>query len=201
MHRPVTTSSRTTDDSEPGVEDAIRKSAAKKPKWVDPQLTPAEALEIQTFSRRGNTVLLQFTVGDEGTSSSGWAEGTGDHLIEFLSKTFAMAGVETIDSFVYSEHEIQDLEDDEELTLADEESDSSPLEDEHVVVTGKFPGHSREDMEDFVEELGGTVQKSIGKKTTLLVVGANAGKSKLTKAEELGIRCLNDEDFLQLLDQ
>ena len=32
------------------------------------------------------------------------------------------------------------------------------------------------------------MQKSIGKKTTLLVMGANAGKSKLAKAEELGIR-------------
>ena len=137
-----------------GVEDVMRESAAKRPKWVDPELTPAEALIIQAFSRRGNNVLIEFMVGDEGSSRSGWAEGTGDHLIMFVSRTLAMAGVKTIDSLVYNENELEDLYD-EILTLGDEGSGPSPLEDEYVVVTGKFPGYSREDMEDFARDSAG----------------------------------------------
>ena len=97
-----------------GVEEAIRKSAAEKPNWVDPDLTPAEALEIQTFSRRGNAVLLQFTVGDEGSSLSGWAlNWRPPNRVPVGDVRNRRRGDRR--SFVYSEHE--DLEDDDLTSL------------------------------------------------------------------------------------
>lgn len=61
---------------------------------------------------------------------------------------------------------------------------------ETVVITGSFPDRSREDIKAYVEEQGGIVSSSLSRKTTLLIAGDKAG-SKLTKAQELGIRVVS----------
>ncbi|MFE1318234.1 NAD-dependent DNA ligase LigA [Kitasatospora phosalacinea] len=79
---------------------------------------------------------------------------------------------------------------------------AGPLAGEAVVVTGSMTGPlaalSRNEMNELVERAGGKASSSVSKRTTLLVAGEKAG-SKRTKAEELGIRILDPEQFAALL--
>ncbi|MCC7364340.1 MAG: NAD-dependent DNA ligase LigA [Dehalococcoidia bacterium] len=67
-----------------------------------------------------------------------------------------------------------------------------------IVVTGRLETMSRSEAEDRVRELGGKVGSGVSKGTSALVVGADAG-SKLTKAQQLGVRTLDEEAFARLL--
>jgi len=58
---------------------------------------------------------------------------------------------------------------------------------------------SREEAGERIRELGGTFQSSVGKETDYLVVGANVGASKLTKANKLGTKQIDEAEFLRLL--
>ncbi|MEV0645381.1 NAD-dependent DNA ligase LigA [Phytomonospora sp. NPDC050363] len=79
-----------------------------------------------------------------------------------------------------------------------EGADTGPLAGEVVVVTGgmngPLAGRNRTDMRTLIEDAGGTSSGSVSKKTTILVAGENAG-SKVTKAEELGVTVLSEDDF------
>jgi DNA ligase (NAD+) len=75
------------------------------------------------------------------------------------------------------------------------ERESLPLAGMTAVITGTLAGMQREKAEDALRALGAKVSGSISKKTSFLVVGADAG-SKLEKAQALGVRIL-DEDALQ----
>ena len=57
---------------------------------------------------------------------------------------------------------------------------------------------SREEAEAAIERLGGKIAGSVSKKTSYLVVGADAG-SKLEKATKLGVATLNEDEFTALL--
>jgi len=78
-----------------------------------------------------------------------------------------------------------------------EERASLPLAGLTVVITGTLAGLQRDVAEDALRELGAKVSGSVSKKTSFLVVGADAG-SKLAKAQSLGVRIL-DEAALELI--
>ncbi len=67
-----------------------------------------------------------------------------------------------------------------------------------IVVTGRLETMSRAEAEDKIREYGGKVGGSVSKKTAAVVVGEEAG-SKLTKAQELGVRTLDEATFARLL--
>jgi DNA ligase (NAD+) len=67
-----------------------------------------------------------------------------------------------------------------------------------VVITGTLAGMTRDQARDAARAAGATVTDSVSKKTTFLVVGAEAG-SKLRKAQELGIRVVDEAEFMELL--
>jgi DNA ligase (NAD+) len=73
-----------------------------------------------------------------------------------------------------------------------------PLSGLSFVVTGTLERVSRKQAEDAIKAAGGNVVGSVSKKTSHLVVGADPG-SKLLKAEELGVRRLNEDEFERLL--
>ena len=69
-----------------------------------------------------------------------------------------------------------------------------------VVVTGTLEQWSREEAEAAIKDRGGKSPGSVSKKTYAVVVGADPGASKLTKAEELGVPILGEVAFAELLD-
>lgn len=69
-----------------------------------------------------------------------------------------------------------------------------------VVVSGTLEGFSREEAAEAIKARGGKSPGSVSAKTYALVVGADPGASKLTKAESLGVPVLDEAAFLQLLE-
>ena len=76
-----------------------------------------------------------------------------------------------------------------------EDTDPKPLEGETWVVTGKFEGLTRDDIETRLKDLGAKVGSSVSKNTSFVVAGEKAG-SKLSKAQQLNIPVLAEEDLL-----
>jgi DNA ligase (NAD+) len=68
------------------------------------------------------------------------------------------------------------------------------------VLTGTLPTLKREEAAAKVEASGGKVSGSVSKKTDFLLAGEDAG-SKLDKARDLGVRIINEEEFLALLQE
>jgi DNA ligase (NAD+) len=73
----------------------------------------------------------------------------------------------------------------------------APLKDKIVVFTGELSTMTRDAAKARAEELGAKVTDSVSKKTSLVVVGENAG-SKARKAAELGIQTLTEEEWAKL---
>ena len=67
-----------------------------------------------------------------------------------------------------------------------------------VVITGKLNTLGRDEAEELVFKNGGKAASSVSSKTSLLVCGENAG-SKLTKAQNLGIKIISEDEFLELI--
>lgn len=67
-----------------------------------------------------------------------------------------------------------------------------------VVVTGTLAKYSRGEIKEKLESLGAKVSGSVSKKTDYVIAGVEAG-SKLTKANELGINVLSEEDFEEMI--
>jgi len=68
------------------------------------------------------------------------------------------------------------------------------------VLTGTLEKYTRDEAKRLIEERGGKVTGSVSKKTDYVVVGADPG-SKLSKAQELGVKILNEEQFENMLKQ
>jgi DNA ligase (NAD+) len=75
---------------------------------------------------------------------------------------------------------------------------AGPLKGMTFVLTGTLPNLSREEASRLIEAAGGKVTASVSKKTSYVVAGEEAG-SKLTKAQDLGIKILDEEDLLDLI--
>lgn len=68
------------------------------------------------------------------------------------------------------------------------------------VLTGTLPTLKREEAKEMIENMGGKCSGSVSKKTNYVVAGEAAG-SKLTKANELGITVLSEDDLLNMLKE
>jgi DNA ligase (NAD+) len=74
-----------------------------------------------------------------------------------------------------------------------------PLSGQRFAITGSLETMGREAASERIRALGGTFQSSVGKDTDYLVVGANVGASKLTKAAKLGTKQITENELLTLL--
>lgn len=75
------------------------------------------------------------------------------------------------------------------------------LKGQSIVISGVFNHHSRDEYKEMIEKHGGKNVGSISKKTSFILAGENMGPSKLEKAEKLGIRIMNEDEFLALVGE
>lgn len=79
-----------------------------------------------------------------------------------------------------------------------EKAGPQPLKNLTFVLTGTLFSMTRDQAREKIENLGGSVSSSVSKKTDYLVVGEDPG-SKLDKARELGVKTLDEKEFLKLI--
>lgn len=82
----------------------------------------------------------------------------------------------------------------------EEVQQDSPISGKTIVVTGTLEKLDRRQAETLIESLGGKAAGSVSKKTDYVLAGESAG-SKLTKARELGVRVLNEQEFFELIGE
>ena len=73
----------------------------------------------------------------------------------------------------------------------------TPFAGKNIVVTGKVEPYTRDEMNSLIASLGAVAGSSVSRKTDYLVCGEKAG-SKLSKAQELGIRVLTPNEFFNM---
>ena len=67
-----------------------------------------------------------------------------------------------------------------------------------LVVTGTLTRFKRDEISELIQKYGGKSASSVSKKTDYVIAGTDAG-SKLTKAQELGVKVINEDEFLELI--
>ena len=76
---------------------------------------------------------------------------------------------------------------------------SQRLSGQSIVISGTFTHHSRDEYKALIEAHGGKNVSSISAKTSFILAGENMGPSKLEKAGRLGVRLMNEDEFLALI--
>ena len=125
----------------------------------------------------------------EGRAELQTIDGLGDVVAEAVGEFFAEAhNEEVLDKLL------------EEVTVEPMEAvaSSSPIAGKTVVFTGSLEKMTREEAKARAEALGAKVAGSVSKKTTLVVAGPGAGSTR-TKAEELGLDVISEDDWLALI--
>ena len=79
-----------------------------------------------------------------------------------------------------------------------EKSEDNRFEGKTFVLTGALSKYSREEASEIIENLGGKTSSSVSKKTSYVLAGEDAG-SKLTKAQELGITIISEQEFENMI--
>jgi len=87
-----------------------------------------------------------------------------------------------------------------ELSAEQTAAQSDKLAGQSIVISGVFQHHSRDEYKLIIEQNGGKNVGSISSKTSFILAGDNMGPSKLEKAKKLGIRIVNEEEFLSTLN-
>jgi DNA ligase (NAD+) len=81
--------------------------------------------------------------------------------------------------------------------LAQTSAQSGPFAGKTCVLTGTLSSLTREAAGELIRQAGGTVSGSVSKKTDFVIAGEEAG-SKLDKARALGVRVLDEAEFLKM---
>lgn len=85
------------------------------------------------------------------------------------------------------------------LIESDDEDIPKIFEKMKIVLTGTLPTLKRNDAKEMIEQRGGKATSSVSKSTSFVLAGEEAG-SKLTKANDLGIKVIDEDKFLQLIN-
>ena len=79
------------------------------------------------------------------------------------------------------------------------EPTSDKLAGMSIVISGTFAHHSRDEYKALIEQHGGKNVGSVSKKTSFILAGENMGPEKRKKAEDLGIKMMSEDEFLELV--
>ncbi|MCR4593123.1 MAG: NAD-dependent DNA ligase LigA [Bacteroidaceae bacterium] len=87
------------------------------------------------------------------------------------------------------------------ISQEQQEAKSDRLKDMSIVISGVFTHHSRDEYKEFIEKHGGKNVGSISGKTSFILAGDNMGPSKLEKAQKLGVKIMDETEFLRLIGE
>ena len=69
-----------------------------------------------------------------------------------------------------------------------------------IVISETFSKHSRDEYKAMIEQHGGKNSGSVSGKTDYILAGENMGPAKLEKAAKLGVKIINEDAFLNMLE-
>jgi len=199
----------------------VERGMVKRPSDIF-QLTPEQLLELEGFKERSVNNILSSINDSKKTTLARFIfalgiDGVGEYIANLLSDEFGSmeklmhADLERLQSIKgigekVAKNLVEYLSDDQKrkeldvlldkIEFKNEKTIESFLSGKKVVVTGSHPKFKRDDLFEIIKKGGGTVQKSTGKNTDLVVYGEKAG-SKLEKAKEFGIDTMTIDEFLE----
>ncbi len=88
-----------------------------------------------------------------------------------------------------------------QMTTTEDQPKSGALNGLKIVATGKLNHFTRDEIKETIEAHGGKAVSSVSAQTNLLLAGENAGGSKLNKANELGVRIIDENEFLKIINE
>ncbi len=136
-----------------------------------------------------NIDALQSASFEELTAVDDFGEKTAQSVIEFFENT---ENIEIIERLKKSGIQFELIE---KINL----DATNKLEGKTFVVSGVFEKFSRDDLKKVIEDNGGKNGSSISTKTDFVLAGDNMGPAKLDKANQLGIKIISEDDFIEML--
>ncbi|MDH4223197.1 MAG: NAD-dependent DNA ligase LigA, partial [candidate division Zixibacteria bacterium] len=124
--------------------------------------------------------------------------------IEDLSSTFEIGPIvaESLYNFFHDQKNLKVLEKLKKAGVRFPEmktkTEATPLSGKTFVLTGGLDSFTRDEAKKIIEEMGGRVSSSVSKKTDFVIAGKDPG-SKLTQAQKLGVKTINEEEFKELI--
>ncbi len=88
-----------------------------------------------------------------------------------------------------------------ELSEAAQQATGDKLKGLTIVISGTFSKHSRDEYKALIEQNGGKNGSSVSGKTDYILAGENMGPAKLQKAEKLGVKIIDEDDFLKMIEE
>ena len=161
--------------------------------------TPPLAKFIAALGIRHVGIQTASALADAFGSIEKLAEATEDDLLKIPDIGQIVA--ESILAYFSDEDNLKQLSELKELGLKPyfEDPNQLPLHGQSYIISGTLDSMGREEAEDNLRKKGATITSGVVKTTTALIVGAKPGKSKLEKAEKLGIKIITEADFLKLI--
>lgn len=88
-----------------------------------------------------------------------------------------------------------------QMSVAEEQlvNRSEKLKGLTIVISGTFSKHSRDEYKAMIEQHGGKNSGSVSGKTDYILAGENMGPAKLEKAAKLGVKIMNEDEFLNMI--
>ena len=84
------------------------------------------------------------------------------------------------------------------MDLKEDEKSDNRFEGKTFVLTGTLEKYTRDEASKIIEDFGGKTSSSVSKKTDYVLAGEEAG-SKLTKAENLGVKIISEQEFEKMI--
>jgi DNA ligase (NAD+) len=112
-----------------------------------------------------------------------------DHLLQFFASETSLAVVHALRNAGIYWPDIEVID-----------PDTLPLAAQTWVVTGKLESLGRNEAKNYLQKLGAKVAGSVSARTSCVVAGPGAG-SKLAKATDLGVKVIDEQAFIELLEE
>ena len=119
-------------------------------------------------------------------------DGIGETQIKSIKNFFTN---KTNLNVVYELDKILSIEDNKEFEK------NGPLRNKTFMLTGKLEGISRAEAKSLIEQKSGSIISNVSKKLDYLIVGEKPTKRKVDTANEIGVKVLNQNDLLKMLNK